>query len=45
MKILKTAVVYDIIVKAYMFSISNILTLISIIISIIRYDFKKNKEQ
>lgn len=33
--------VYDIIVKAYMFSISNILTLISIIISFIRYDYKK----
>ena len=35
--------VYDIIVKAYMFSVSNILTLISIIISIIRYDLKKQK--
>ena len=35
--------VYDIIVRAYMFSVSNILTLISIIISIIRYDLKKQK--
>ena len=36
--------IYDLIVKAYMFSISNILTLISIIISMIRFgDFKKNK--
>lgn len=35
--------VYDIIVKAYMFSVSNVLTLISIIISIIRYDLKKQK--
>ena len=34
--------VYDIIVKAYMFSLSNILTLISIVISMIRYDYKKN---
>ena len=34
--------IYDIIVKAYMFSVSNILTLISIIISMIRYDFKKS---
>ena len=33
--------IYDIIVKAYMFSISNILTLISIIISYFRYDYKK----
>ena len=33
--------IYDIIVKAYMFSISNILTLISIIISFYRFDFKK----
>ena len=33
--------VYDIIVKAYMFSISNILTLISIIIAMYRYDYKK----
>lgn len=33
--------IYDLIVKAYMFSISNILTLISIIISIYRYDIKK----
>ena len=35
--------IYDIIVKAYMFSISNILTLISIVISMIRYDYKKKK--
>ena len=35
--------VYDIIVKAYMFSVSNVLTLISIIISMIRYDLKKKK--
>ena len=33
--------IYDIIVKAYMFSISNILTLISIIIAMYRYDYKK----
>lgn len=33
--------IYDITIKAYMFSISNILTLISIIISIVRYDIKK----
>ena len=33
--------VYDIIVKAYMFSISNILTLISIIIAYFRFDHKK----
>ena len=36
-----TWLVYDIIVKAYMFSISNILTLISIIIAMFRYDRKK----
>jgi hypothetical protein len=36
--------VYDIIVKAYMFSISNVLTLISIIISMIRYDYKKESK-
>ncbi len=35
--------IYDIIVKAYMFSISNILTLISIVISIVRYDLKAEK--
>ncbi len=35
--------VYDIIVKAYMFSISNILTLISIIIAYFRYDYKGKK--
>lgn len=35
--------VYDIIVKAYMFSISNVLTLISIIISYFRYDYKKKE--
>ena len=35
--------VYDIIVKAYMFSVSNVLTLVSIVISIIRYDLKKQK--
>ena len=33
--------IYDLIVKAYMFSISNILTLISIIISYFRFDYKK----
>lgn len=33
--------IYDIIVKAYMFSISNVLTLISIIIAMYRYDYKK----
>lgn len=33
--------VYDLIVKAYMFSISNVLTLISIVISYFRYDYKK----
>ena len=36
--------VYDIIVRAYMFSISNILTLISIVISIVRYDLKAEKK-
>ena len=36
--------VYDVIVKAYMFSISNILTLISIIIAFYRFDYKKNKD-
>ncbi len=36
--------IYDIIVKAYMFSISNILTLISIVISMIRYDIKGEKK-
>ena len=36
--------VYDIIVKAYMFSISNILTLISIIIAMYRYDYNKKKK-
>lgn len=35
--------VYDIIVKAYMFSISNVLTLVSIIISFFRFDYKKKK--
>ncbi len=38
-----TWLVYDIIVKAYMFSISNVLTLISILISMYRYDYKKTK--
>ena len=33
--------VYDLIVKAYMFSISNILTIVSTIISMYRYDYKK----
>lgn len=32
--------IYDLIVKAYLFSISNILTLISIVISFIRFDIK-----
>lgn len=36
--------VYDIIVKAYMFSISNVLTLISIIIAMFRYDIRTDKE-
>ena len=35
--------VYDIIVKAYMFSISNILTLISIVIAYFRFDRKGQK--
>ena len=35
--------VYDIIVKAYMFSVSNILTIISIIIAYFRFDYKKKK--
>lgn len=35
--------VYDINSKAYMFAISNVLTMISIIISIVRYDLKKQK--
>jgi len=34
---------YDIIVKAYMFSISNVLTLISIVISYFRFDYKKRE--
>jgi len=34
---------YDIKSKAYMFAISNVLTLISIIVSIVRYDIKKQK--
>lgn len=33
--------IYDIIVKAYMFSVSNVLTLISIVISMMRFDYKK----
>ena len=37
--------VYDIIVKAYMFSISNILTLISIVIAYFRFDYKKDKKK
>ncbi|MBQ6498172.1 MAG: YgjV family protein [Bacilli bacterium] len=36
-----TWLVYDLIVKAYMFGISNVLTLISIIIAFFRYDYKK----
>ena len=36
--------VYDIIVKAYMFSISNVLTLISIIIAFYRCDYKKKSK-
>lgn len=36
---------YDIIVKAYMFSISNILTLISIIISYYRFDYRKKSKK
>ena len=36
--------IYDIIVKAYMFSISNVLTLISIIISFYRFDYKGRKQ-
>lgn len=35
---------YDLIVKAYMFSVSNVLTLISIIIAMFRFDYKKNKQ-
>ena len=34
--------VFDIIVKAYTFSVSNILTIISTIIGMYRYDYKKN---
>ena len=37
--------IYDIIVKAYMFSVSNVLTLISIIISMIRFDYKKEAKK
>lgn len=37
--------VYDITVKAYAYSISNILTTISTIISIYRYDYKPNKQK
>lgn len=33
--------IYDIIVKAYLFSVSNILTLISFVISYVRFDMKK----
>ena len=36
--------VYDIIVKAYVFSISNVLTLISIVIAYFRFDFKEEKK-
>lgn len=36
--------VYDILVKAYLFSILNILTIISIMISYFRFDYKKEKE-
>ena len=35
--------IYDVTVKAYMFSVSNVLTMISIIISMIRYDYKGRK--
>jgi len=37
--------VYDIIVKAYMFSISNVLTLVSIVISMIRFDYRGSKNK
>lgn len=37
--------IYDLIVKAYLFSVSNILTLISIIISFIRFDKNKLKKE
>lgn len=33
--------VFDLIVKAYTFSISNVLTIISTLIAMIRYDYKK----
>jgi hypothetical protein len=36
--------IYDLIVKAYMFSISNILTIISIVISYFRFDYKKKEK-
>lgn len=36
--------VYDLIVKAYMFSISNVLTLVSIVIAYFRYDYKKRSK-
>ena len=35
---------YDLKVKAYMFSVSNVLTLISIIIAMYRFDYKKKKK-
>lgn len=34
--------VFDLIVKAYTFSISNILTIVSTLIAMFRYDYKKN---
>jgi len=38
--------IYDLIVKAYFFGVSNVLTLISIIVSMVRFgDFKKQKVQ
>lgn len=36
--------VYDLTVKAYMFSVSNVLTIISIIISYFRFDYKRRKK-
>lgn len=37
---------YDVIVKAYLFSVSNVLTLISIIVSMVRFgDFKKQRKR
>ena len=39
-----TWLVFDIIVKAYAFSISNILTIVSTLIAMYRYDYKKAKK-